>query len=246
MHRLIKYFQCHGRYCLQENTFFSFIRFTIIKLAKIKYSSQDLQDMWNIVQNFNWKMLKLKHLKTWEPNRVSTLSAVPAILSVAISAISNSFEILNMLTTIHSFSSKQWMTRRQCVYGLPNWHNTQLICVKRIKNSWMTIWSVRISHLLLFQPRAILTLFMNNSFNDIWELSHVVSCLFRYLYINQCNSYIQLSHPLVQHTCTSTYYNFYNIWINSKNVHMYICVGFIQTYPIFNTYNIISNSMFLS
>ena len=84
MHRLIKYFQCHGRYCLQENTFFSFIRFTIIKLAKIKYSSQELQDMWNIVQNFNWKMLKLKPLKTWEPNWVSTLSGVPAILSVDI------------------------------------------------------------------------------------------------------------------------------------------------------------------
>ena len=139
MHRLIKYFQCHGRYCLQENTLFSFIRFTIIKLAKIKYSSQELQDMWNIVQNFNWKMLKLKHLKTWEPNWVSTLSGVPAILSVAISAISNSFEILNMLTTIHSFSSKQWMTLRQCVYELPNWHKTQLICVKCVMNSWITI-----------------------------------------------------------------------------------------------------------
>ena len=62
---------------------------------------------------------------------------------VAISAISNSFEILNVLTTIHSFSSKQWMTQRQSVYELSSWHITQLICVKRVKNSWMTISSVK-------------------------------------------------------------------------------------------------------
>ena len=64
-------------------------------------------------------------------------------LIVAISAISNSFEILNVLTTIHSFSSKQWMTQRQSVYELSSWHITQLICVKHVKNSWMTISSVK-------------------------------------------------------------------------------------------------------
>ena len=55
-------------------------------------------------------------------------------------------EILNVLTTIHSFSSKQWMTQRQCVYELSHWHNTQIICVKHVKNSWMIISSVRISY----------------------------------------------------------------------------------------------------
>ena len=55
-------------------------------------------------------------------------------------------EIHNVLTTIHSFSSKQWMTQRQCVYELSHWHNTQLICVKCVKNSWMIISSVRISY----------------------------------------------------------------------------------------------------
>ena len=59
-----------------------------------------------------------------------------------ISAISNSFEILNMLT-IHSFSSKQWMTQRQSVYELSSWHITQLICVNHVKNSWLTISSVK-------------------------------------------------------------------------------------------------------
>ena len=62
---------------------------------------------------------------------------------VAISAISNSFEIINMLTTIHSFSGKQWMTQRQSVYELSSWHITQLMCVKCVKNSWMTISSVK-------------------------------------------------------------------------------------------------------
>ena len=47
------------------------------------------------------------------------------------------------LTTIHSFSSKQWMTQRQSVYELSSWHITHLICVKHIKNSWMTISSVK-------------------------------------------------------------------------------------------------------
>ena len=60
---------------------------------------------------------------------------------VAISAISNSFEILNMLTTIHSSSSKPWMTQRPSVYELSSWHITQLIYVKHIKNFWMTISS---------------------------------------------------------------------------------------------------------
>ena len=62
---------------------------------------------------------------------------------VAMSAISNNFKILNVLTTIHSFSSKQWMTQRPSVYELSSWHITQLICVKRVKNSWMTISSVK-------------------------------------------------------------------------------------------------------
>ena len=74
----------------------------------------------------------------------------------------------------HSFSSKQWMTQRQCVYELSNWHNTQLISVKHIWNSWMTISSVRISHLLLFQPRAIHTIFIEQFIQ--WHL-RVISWL---------------------------------------------------------------------
>ena len=150
-------------------------------------------------------------MKWWYIWLYPVIAAQP--ITVAISAISNSFEILNVLTTIHSFSSKQWLTLRQYVYELSNWHNTQLICVKHVRISWMTTSSVRISPLLLFQPRAIRTLFMGNSFNDIWELSHhVLSCLFRRLYINQCKFHMFISfinvYPLAQHvlprTTTST------------------------------------------
>ena len=59
-------------------------------------------------------------------------------------------------------------------------------------------------------PRAISPYLLQN----IWELSHVFSCLFRRLYINQCkfHSIISFSsvYPLVQHvlprtSCSSTY-----------------------------------------
>ena len=82
---------------------------------------------------------------------------------VAISAISNSFEILNMLTTIHSFSSKQWMTQRPSVHELSSWHTTQLICVKCIKNSWMTISSVKsLSYYYSYQEQLSLFLVMTS------------------------------------------------------------------------------------
>ena len=50
----------------------------------------------------------------------------------------------NMLTTIHSFSSKQWLTQRQCVYELSYWHNAQLISVNCIKNSQLifSCWQI--------------------------------------------------------------------------------------------------------
>ena len=78
-------------------------------------------------------------------------------------------EIRNVLTcwqTIHSFSSRQWMTQWWCVYELSNWYNTQLICVKRIKNSWMTISSVRISY-----PAEC------NCHLLLWKTSESFSCL---------------------------------------------------------------------
>ena len=110
-----------------------------------------------------------------------------------------------MLTNNPSFSSKQWMTQRQCVYELFHWHNTQLICVKCIKNSWMTISSVRIS----YPAECNCHLFV---VKDIWEMSHVFSCLFRQVYINQCKFHIISSSHSTCTACTTMYYRFFNVW----------------------------------
>ena len=74
----------------------------------------------------------------------------------------------NMLTTIHSFSSKQWMTQRQCVYELFYWHNAQLISINCIKNSIDILMLTD----LLIQLNAILI------FCCKWQLGicHVHSC----------------------------------------------------------------------
>ena len=122
-----------------------------------------------------------------------------------ISAISNSFEILNVLTTIHSFSSRQWISQRQCVYELSNWHNTQLIYVWSALETleWPSqVWG---SLIYYYSCQEQLSPFV---FNDIWELSHDFSCLFMHLYINQCKFHMFISHqdhhPLVQHVLLRT------------------------------------------
>ena len=115
--------------------------------------------------------------------------------------------MLKVLTTIHSFSSRQWMTQRQCVYELSYWHNTQLICVKCIKNSWMTISSVKIScpaecncHLL---------------YRMTYESYLMSSLLLLPVYINPFKFLMSCLIPRSSFTCTactSMYYKFFNIW----------------------------------
>ena len=134
-------------------------------------------------------------------------------ITVAISAISNSFEILNMLTTIHSFSSKQWMTQRPSVYELSSWHTTQLICVKCIKNSWMTISSVKsLSYYYSYQEQLSLFLVMTSES----LLMSIVTFVYKPLDFKSLSQY-----PVVQQ-CDYIYQNKF------FNVHMYICVCFIR------------------
>ena len=78
--------------------------------------------------------------------------------------------VLNMLTNNSQFPSKQWMTQRQCVYELSYWHNTQLICVKRVKDSWMIISINSYVRISLIQLNAIVT------YCTEWHL-RVISCL---------------------------------------------------------------------
>ena len=78
--------------------------------------------------------------------------------------------VLNMLTNNSQFLSKQWMTQRQCVYELPYWHNTQLICVNRVKNSWMIISISSFVRISLIQLNAIVT------YCTEWHLRDI-SCL---------------------------------------------------------------------
>ena len=116
-------------------------------------------------------------------------------------------EIFNVLTTIHSFSSKQWMTQRQCVYELSHWHNTR-ICVKRVKNSWMTISSVRMSYPAECNCHLCCERHL--------RVSHVFSCLFRQMYISQCVNSMSSVHliPLVQHVLLSI------SQLNSLSLHL--------------------------
>ena len=44
------------------------------------------------------------------------------------------------------------------------------------------------------------------------RVSHVFSCLFRQMYINQCKFHIISSSHSTYTTCTTTYYRFFNIW----------------------------------
>ena len=115
-------------------------------------------------------------------------------------------EIRNVLTTIHSFPSKQWMTQRQCVYEFSYWHNIQLICVKRIKNSWMTISSVKISYPAECNCHLLYRMTSESYLMSSLPLLH--------LYISQCKFCMSCSfqdhQPLVQHgplrtTSSSTY-----------------------------------------
>ena len=104
-------------------------------------------------------------------------------------------EIRNVLMcwqTIHSFSSKQWMTQRQCVYELFHWHNTQLICVLE-------------SHI---QLNAIVTYYCERHL----RVSHAFSCLFRQVYISQYKFHIISSSHFTCTACTSMYYRFFNLW----------------------------------
>ena len=109
-------------------------------------------------------------------------------------------EIRNVLTTIHSFSSRQWMTQRQCVYELSQWQNTQLICVKCIKNSWMTISSVKITY-----PTECNCHLLYRITSESYLMSSLP--LLR-VYINQCKFHMFISfqdhHSLVQHVLPRT------------------------------------------
>ena len=124
-------------------------------------------------------------------------------MAVALSANCDytQLEIRKVLTTIHSFSSRQWMTQRQCVYELIYWHNTQLIYVKHIKNSWMTISSVKISY-----PAECNCHLLYRMISEIYLMSSLpLLCV----YINLCKFHMssvsfQDHHPLVQHVLPCT------------------------------------------
>ena len=116
-------------------------------------------------------------------------------------------EIRNVLMcwqTIHSFPSKQRMTQRQCVYELLHWHNTQLICLKRAKNSWMTISSwLQCENLINTAECNCHLLYRKTS------ESYLISSLpLLRVYINQCKFHMFISfqdhHPLVQHVLLHT------------------------------------------
>ena len=112
---------------------------------------------------------KFKQSNTMTTNTVLNIhqKCESRINLVALSACDCAQSVIrNVLTTIHSFSSRQWMTQRRCVYELFHWHNTQLICVKHVKNSWMTISSVRISY-----PAEC------NCHLLLWKTSESFSCL---------------------------------------------------------------------
>ena len=129
-------------------------------------------------------------------------------------------EIRNVLTTIHSFSSKQWMTQRQCVYELFHWHNTQLICVKHIKNSWMTISSVRISYPAECNCHLVYRMTSESYLMSSLPLLH--------LYINQYNFHMSCLIPRSSSTCTvctTMYYRFFNIWNKLlKCTYVHLCL----------------------
>ena len=98
-------------------------------------------------------------------------------------------------------------------------NNTQLKCVKCIKNSWMIISSVK-SLSYYYSCQEQLSPFV---VKDIWELSHVLSCLFRQVYINQCKFLMSCLIPRSSSTytaCTTMYYKFFNVW--NKLLRVYI------------------------
>ena len=96
-------------------------------------------------------------------------------------ACCDSFEILNVLTTIYSFSSNQWMTLRQCVCELSNWHNT-----KGGKRGHTHTWIIHIHRLQLcvsYRWYDVMrnTLLRSNKWHDTVPLSGVGSVATRTL-----------------------------------------------------------------
>ena len=88
------------------------------------------------------------------------------------------------------------MTQRQCVYELFHWHNTQLICVKCIKNSWMTISSVRISypaecncHLLLWKTSESFSCLLLSIQTTVYQTVNTVCLGFSYEFIEFSQSW---------------------------------------------------------
>ena len=71
---------------------------------------------------------------------------------------------------------------------------------------WLS--QVSVSHI---QLNAIVTFYCERHL----RVSHVLSCLFRQLYINQCKFHMSCLIPRSSSTCTActtTYYRFFNIW----------------------------------
>ena len=93
-------------------------------------------------------------------------------------------------------------------------------------------WPSQVTDLLI-QSRAILTYLQ---FNDICELSHVFSCLFRYLYKYLCKS--QSSSSLHLYTA---------MWLHllekhSSSVHTNkMCLSSFPTYLIFHKFGLLTN-----
>ena len=114
------------------------------------------------------------------------------------------WKMLNVLTNNSQFPNWQWMTQRQCVYELSYWHNTQLICVKRVKNSWMIISISSYVRISLIQLNAIVTFCVGRLLRVISYLLFLLLCV----YISQCKFHPFISfqdhHPLVQHVLLHT------------------------------------------
>ena len=118
-------------------------------------------------------------------------------------------------------------SKTMCLWTFPL--TTQPICVKHIKNSWMTIWSVKISYPAECNCHPLYRMTSESYLTSSLPLL----CL----YISQCKFLMSCLIPRSSSTCTActtAYYRFFNIWNKLLSVHTYICIFFIQTYPIFN------------
>ena len=189
---------------------------------------QFFQTSW-FPENSKWVLVELQTiLQTFNLQRKG---------NVVISAISNSFEIMNMLTTIHSFSSKHEWLINNSVYEFP---------IDTIPSSYVWImlatleWPSQVTDLLAMNISV-----KSNSHVFLWTINSVTSesYLITSLVYSFCSDicintivipmYIQFKLiPLVQHVTTSTRKKFFKC--------TYICTS---SFVLFQNYQYSLNSI---